>query len=57
MKLGFLWALFVELVRIIETLFDGVDEMQIMIKILNDEKAYAILAQLLQQEKELENAA
>ena len=57
MKLGFLWALFVELVRIIETLFDGVDEMQIMIKILNDGKAYAILAQLLQQEKELENAA
>ncbi|MBS3771741.1 MAG: hypothetical protein KGY70_14565 [Bacteroidales bacterium] len=49
--------MFVELVRIIETLFDGVDEMQIMIKILNDEKAYAILAQLLQQEKELENAA
>jgi len=52
-----LWALFVELVAIIESLFDGVDEMQIMIKILNDDQAYAILTQLLEQQKELENAA
>ncbi len=52
-----LWGLFVELVKLIETLFDGVDEMELWERILNDEKAYEMISQLLQNEPEKKNAA
>ena len=52
-----LWGLFVELLRIIDTLFDGIDEMEILEKILNDEKAYDMINRLLQNELEMKNAA
>ena len=43
-----LWALFIELLRLIEVLFDGIDEMDILERILNDEKAYKMFNRLLQ---------
>ena len=52
-----LWGLFIELLRIIDTLFDGIDEMEILEKILNDEKAYDMINRLLQNELEMKNAA
>jgi predicted nucleic acid-binding Zn finger protein len=52
-----LWGLFIELLRIIEVLFEGIDEMEILEKIINDEKAYKILSRLFQDEMKLENAA
>ena len=52
-----LWALFIELLRLIEVLFDGIDEMEILERILNDEKAYEVINRLLQNELNLKNAA
>ena len=52
-----LWGLFIELLHIIEVLFEGIDEMEILEKIIHDEKAYEILSRLLQDEMKLENAA
>jgi len=52
-----LWELFIELLRIIDTLFDGIDEMEILEKILNNEKAYDMINRLLQNELEMKNAA
>jgi len=52
-----LWGLFIELLRIIEVLFEGIDEMEMLEKIVNDEKAYELLNRLLQNEIKLENAA
>ena len=52
-----LWGLFVELVPIIEVLFDGVDEMEILERVLNDEKAYQMISRLLKNEPEGRNAA
>jgi len=52
-----LWGLFIELVRLIEVLFDGLDEMGILKKILNDERAYEMIKRLLPEEPELQNAA
>lgn len=52
-----LWGLFVELLRIIDALFDGIDEMEILEKILNDEKAYDMINRLFQNELEMKNAA
>jgi len=52
-----LWGLFVELVKLIETLFDGVDEMEILERILNDEKAYEMINRLLRCEPEMKIAA
>ena len=52
-----LWGLFVELLRIIDALFDGIDEMEILEKILNDEKAYDMINRLLQNGLEMKNAA
>lgn len=52
-----LWGLFIELIRLIEVLFDGIDEMELWEKILNDERAYEMISQLLQIEPEKKNAA
>ena len=52
-----LWGLFIELLRLIEDLFEGVDEMEILEKILNDEKAYALINRLLQNELDMQTAA
>jgi hypothetical protein len=52
-----LWGLFIELIRLIEVLFDGVDEMELWERILNDEKAYEMINRLLQDEPELHKAA
>jgi hypothetical protein len=52
-----LWGLFVELLRLIEVLFDGLDEMDILERILNDDKAYEMINRLLHSEPELQKAA
>jgi len=52
-----LWGLFIELLRIIEVLFDGIDEMEILERVLNDEKAYEIINRLLQNECNMKNVA
>lgn len=52
-----LWGLFVELVRLIEVLFEGIDEMELWEKILNDEKVYEMIQRLLPKEPELKKAA
>ena len=52
-----LWALFIELIRLIEVLFDGIDEMELWKKILSDERAYEMINRLLSQEPEMQKAA
>ena len=52
-----LWGLFIELIRLIEVLFDGIDEMELWERILNDEKAYEMINRLLQNEPEMKKAA
>lgn len=52
-----LWGLFIELIRLIEVLFDGFDEMEILERILNDEKAYEMINRLLHSEPEMKKAA
>ena len=52
-----LWGLFIELLRLIEVLFDGIDEMELWERILNDEKAYEMINQLLPNEPEMQKVA
>ncbi|MBN2862857.1 MAG: transposase [Bacteroidales bacterium] len=52
-----LWGLFIELMRVIEVLFDEIDEMDIMEKVLNDEQAYEMIRRLLPEEFETKEAA
>jgi len=52
-----LWGLFIELIRLIEVLFDGIDEMELWEKILRDERAYEMIERLLPKEPELQKAA
>jgi predicted nucleic acid-binding Zn finger protein len=52
-----LWGLFIELLRVIEVLFDGIDEMEILERILHDEKAYEMIRRLLPKEPEMQKAA
>jgi hypothetical protein len=52
-----LWGLFLELIRLIDVLFDGIDEMELWEKILRDEQAYEMIERLLPKEPELQNAA
>ena len=43
-----LWGLYIELLRIIETLFEGIDEMELLERFIENEKANAILGRLLE---------
>ena len=52
-----LWGLFIELIRVLEVLFDDVDQMDILQRILEDERAYEMICRLLPQEPDLQNAA
>ena len=52
-----LWGLFIELLRLIEVLFDGIDEMEILERVFIDEKAYQLINRLLQNELDIKNAA
>jgi len=52
-----LLGLFIELIRLIEVLFDGIDEMELWERILNDEKAYEMISQLLPNEPGMKKAA
>ena len=52
-----LWGLFIELMRLIEVLFEGIDEMELWEKILRDERAYEMIERLLPKEPELQKAA
>ena len=38
-----LWGLFIELLRLIEALFEEVDEVDLLEKIFNDEKAFDMI--------------
>jgi predicted nucleic acid-binding Zn finger protein len=42
-----LWGLFIELISIIDVLFEGIDQIEILEKILQDEKAYEMISRLL----------
>jgi hypothetical protein len=52
-----LWGLFIELIRLLEVLFEGIDEMELWEKILRDERAYELIERLLPKEPELQKAA
>jgi hypothetical protein len=52
-----LWGLFIELIRVIEVLFDEIDEMEVLERILNDEQAYEMIRKLLPEEFEIQKAA
>ena len=52
-----LWGLFIELIRLIDELFEGIDEMEILERILHDEKAYEMIRRLLPDEPEFQKAA
>ena len=52
-----LWGLFIELIRLIEVLFDGIDEMELWERILKDEQVYEMISRLLPKEPELQKAA
>ena len=52
-----LWGLFIELLRLIEVLFDGIDEMEILERVFNDEKAYQLINRLLRNEFDMKKAA
>ena len=42
-----LWGLFVELLTVIEKLFDGIDEMELLEKIMSDDEAFEIICRIL----------
>ena len=52
-----LWELFIELLRLIEALFEKVDEVDLIEKIFNDEKAFDMINQWFQSGLEMKNAA
>jgi predicted nucleic acid-binding Zn finger protein len=52
-----IWGLFVELIRLIEVLFDGIDEMEILERVLTDEKAYEMINRLLHNTPKMKKAA
>ena len=52
-----LWGLFIELIRLIEVLFDGIDEMELWERILKDEQVYEMISRLLPKEPDLQIAA
>ena len=52
-----LWGLFLELIKVIETLFDGIDEMEIIERILNSDEAYKMFNRLFHREIDICNAA
>ena len=50
-------GLFIELIRVLEVLFDDVDQMDILQRILEDDRAYEMICRLLPKEPDLQNAA
>ena len=40
-------GLFIELIRLLEVLFDEVDEMEMLEKIMRDERAYQLICKLM----------
>jgi len=52
-----LWGLFIELLRIIETLFEGIDEMELLERFIENEKAYEILGRLFEDNIKTDKAA
>jgi predicted nucleic acid-binding Zn finger protein len=52
-----LWGLFIELIKVLGVLFDDVDEMDLLQRILEDEKAYEMISRLLPQDPNVKNAA
>ncbi len=52
-----LWGLFIELIRLLEVLFEGIDEMELWEKILRDERAYEMIERLLPMGPELQKVA
>jgi len=52
-----LWGLFIEVLKVIQVLYDEIDEMEIMEKIFKDERAYKMLSKLLPEVSRQQNAA
>ena len=48
---------FIELIRLLEVLFEGTDKMELWGKIFKDERAYEMIERLLPKEPELQKAA
>ena len=49
--------MFIELLKIIETVFEGIDEMELLERVIEKDKANEILSRLLQGNTNLEKAA
>jgi predicted nucleic acid-binding Zn finger protein len=52
-----LWGLFIELLNILEKLFNGIDEMEILEKVIRDEYAYKEISKLFSDGLDMKNAA
>ena len=52
-----LWGLFIEILEIIESLFEGIDEDEIIKRVFNDENARKRIALLLKEPEKLNIAA
>ena len=52
-----LWGLFIELLSMIEILFEGIDEMELLERFIENEKANAILGRLLEDNIKNDKAA
>ncbi len=52
-----IWGLFIELINLMEIIFDELDQMEILKKIMRDERAYTLIARLIPDEPEKNVAA
>ena len=52
-----LWGLFIELLTVIEKLFDGIDEMELIEKIMSDDEAFEIICRMLPIKAQSQTAA
>lgn len=51
------WGLFVELLTVIERLFDGIDEMELIEKLMNDDEVFEIICRILPIKVQSQTAA
>jgi predicted nucleic acid-binding Zn finger protein len=52
-----IWGLFIELIRLLEVLFDEMDEMEMLEKIMRDERAYQLICKLIPDAQYEKNTA
>ena len=52
-----IWGLFIELIRLLQILFDEMDEMEMLEKIMRDERAYQLISKLIPNDQIEKHAA